>query len=408
MEALARSLQKIRSRMYTLDEFPFLSRETLSKTLLPEISKLSEEDLKVRAMHLTGRQLDTLLLELKDSANPDAMQAAVAILRNRFSPRLLKLLTRLFQYNPHSPGLLLAARGMVSEANRLRLDPCEGLFLFRFAKEEDLTKALCAAVEEEGGDIDEFCRRYALDPASPLARKTFLIYLAGSAKERLLRNKAWVLQLIQEEEPEALTPLIQNYLSRFAFAEFSQNINLKIRERLGEPRESVFWMPYTAKEREIFIQWSFLYELKVHSVNYPEKYKILSNYRDQIISCKQTPDQQMLVIDFGRMVILDPSDRPYAFCCRRSHFEEEMKQCEDSAWRRLSSIEEKGEAMTSRDFIIENREDPWMKLVFEGVERLYVAEMLDIKLGLEPDTRKKTAGSGKRARVKKSERDRER
>ncbi len=401
MEALQQSLQRIRSRMYTLDEFPFLSREALPETLLPDVCQLPEEDLRDRATHLRGRELDALVLDLKDSRDPLAIQAAARLLRYRFSPRLLKLLTRLFQYNADSPGIVLATREMAEEAERLQRYPEEGIFLFRFAGAEDITESLCRAVEEEGGCIDEFCSRYAIDPASPLARKTFLTYLASSSKEVLLRNKKWVLRYIEREEPEDLTPLIRNYLNSFAFAEFSRSINLKIRERLGEPHESVLWEPYTGKEREVFAQWSFLHELKVHSVNYPEKYKVLSNYYDQILSCKLTPDRQILIIDFGVMIILDPVDKPYSFYCRRSHFEEQMKLHGDSTQWLLSAMEKKGQAMTSRDFMIENREDKCMKLIFEGVESLYIGEMLDINMGLEPDTRKKRPSSPKGAKVKK-------
>ena len=44
---------------------------------------------------------------------------------------------------------------------------------------------------------------------------------------------------------------------------------------------------------------------------------------------------------------------------------------------------------TARDFIIEEIEEPCVKLSYEGIDILYINEMMDIKIGLEPDLRKK-------------------
>ena len=393
METLQQSLQNIRGRMYTLDEFPFVKRESLPDTILPEVAGLDEKALKARAFLLTGRELDALLLDLAGCRGPLSIEAGTKLLRYRFSPRVLKLMTRLYQYNMDSPGLAVAAREMVGEAKVRNHYPKEGLFLFRFGEAEDPAEALIAVLAEDGGNIDGFCSHYAIDPDSPLAQKSFLLYLIRGTREALLLNKKWLLQYLEREEPEVLTPLIENYLNTFALAEFSRSVNLMIRDRLGEPHESPLWEPYTGKEREVFAQWSFLHELKVHSVDYPEKYRVLSSYYDQIISCKLTPDQQILVIDFGVMVILDPADRPYSFYCRRTFYEEQMRQHEDSTHWLLSAMEKKGPIVTARDFIIENREDKCMRITYEGIESLYINEMLDIKMGLEPDMRNQAAGS---------------
>jgi hypothetical protein len=61
--------------------------------------------------------------------------------------------------------------------------------------------------------------------------------------------------------------------------------------------------------------------------------------------------------------------------------------------------------LTARDFMIEEIEEPCIKLSYEGIDVLYINEMLDIKMGLEPDMRRKQlAKLRKRKFVIKNER----
>lgn len=388
MEALEQSLESISERLYTYSEFPLINREILPKTIIPEILQLGKAELDNYAIRLAGKFLDGLLYDLIDCQDQKAIDRANIILRLRFSPRLVKLTGRLFQYNFHSMGLKQACKALTEEGNRRGLLPVEGLFVFRFASQDDVKEALIQAADEEGRDLSHLCKSYYIDPDSPLARKSFFSYLVRGGKKELLTNKDWLLFYLETEDLDTLIPLIRNYLSSLTLAEYSRRINLKITERMGDPYESVDWETFTRQERQSFAQWNFLYKLKVHSQKHPQKYKILSRYYDNIRSCKISEDGRVLIIDFGDIVILDPKDRLVSYFCNKEFFLRSLDNSDGDSELLLSMIDKKGPTISARDFIIEKREEKCIKLSYEGIDSLYINGMLDIKMGLEPDMRR--------------------
>jgi hypothetical protein len=101
-----------------------------------------------------------------------------------------------------------------------------------------------------------------------------------------------------------------------------------------------------------------------------------------------------LIIDFGHLVIMDPKDKPHSYVLSKSYFEEQIKGKEENRDLIFYRIDREGHIVSARDFIIENKEAKYMKLTYQGIESLYLNEMLDIKMGIQPDLRKKV-GMGK-------------
>jgi hypothetical protein len=102
MTKFQRVIEEIGARFYTVQEYPFLDRERLPAGVLDRAATLASRDFTTFAARLRGSELDALLFDIKNSKNQKALQAGFKVLRLRFSPRLLKLISRLFQYNMES------------------------------------------------------------------------------------------------------------------------------------------------------------------------------------------------------------------------------------------------------------------------------------------------------------------
>jgi len=392
MSRFQQAIEDIGSRFYTAQEYPFLCRDRLPTGVLDRILDLGAGDLPTFAAKLKGRELDSLLFDLRDSKTRKEFQVGIEVLRLRFSPRLLKLISGLFQYSMDSSSLKEACRALVLEAAERDSYPKEGRFLWKFLKVEDIFSSLRLAVKEEGGDISKCCIAWGIDPESPFAKKSFLHYLSEADKSTLLANRNWMVALIEKEEAEELEVLIKNYLSSLDLLEYQDGVCLAIWARLGDAYESPDWVPYTKKQRDLMAQWNFLHLLKIHTLAFPEKFEILKRYYSQIRSCKSFSEHSLLVIDFGDVVVVDLERHPFSFFYQKQKYEEEMRRWEEEKIIPAFLMNNR-KAVTARDFMIEKKEEPYMKLSYIGVDKFYVQELMDIKMGFEPDMRRKTVAS---------------
>jgi hypothetical protein len=381
-----------------VQEYPFLDRERLPAGVLDRAATLASRDFTIFSARLRGSELDALLFDIKNSKHQKALQAGFKVLRLRFSPRLLKLISRLFQYNMESESLKEACRSLVLEAAERNSYPKEGIFLWKFSQAENLPMALCLAASEENGDLSKCCTAWDIDPKSPLARKSFFRFLCGADKSALLINRSWMISFVEQEESEALAALIKNYLSSLDFFEYQDGVCLAIWDRLGDPFESPEWETYTKAQRDSMAQWNFLHLLKIHALSFPQKLEILGKYHSRIRSCKKLPETNLLVIDFGEIVVVDLDDQPFSFFYQKEKYEEEMRRWEGEEQIMPVFLRRDRKVTTARDFIIEEKEEPYMKLCYAGVDRFYIQELMDIKMELEPDMRQKAARRGRKSK----------
>ncbi len=58
-------------------------------------------------------------------------------------------------------------------------------------------------------------------------------------------------------------------------------MNRAILKRLGEPGISGKWEAYTEEAKQKFSQWCYCHRLKLHTLEFPVKYKVLSQFRER-------------------------------------------------------------------------------------------------------------------------------
>ncbi len=403
---LKRKIIALKGRFFTLEEFPFIGEGVLPRDTLKRALRIPESEITYFALSLRGKEIDGLILELRDASDHDSVDMASRILELRTSARILKLLTILYQYNYASIGLKTVISRMFHIIKERKTFGREAAFIDRFGAETGKFTAVCRAIDECGMDIDQCFRTFNIHSDSPFAAETALLYLENANKDALMLNRRWMIRSVERHEPDRLFGLIANYLSAFAIIELHDGVNLAILNKIGQPYMSVNWGSYDIKLREKFAQWCFLHQLKLHSYNYPKKFTVLSKYYEQVINSYTIDEENLLVIDFGDLVLVDMAANFFSLFYDKETFESEMKD-----WRKSKAAQAGEEAeiqeaesqeafvpsflrinkkyITARDFIIEEIEEPSVMLSYEGLELLYIQEMLDIKMGLEPDMRKK-------------------
>lgn len=392
---LKKILSGLRDRFFTKEEFPFIRKDLLPQNTLSTAMGLPASHLKAYAAGLKGRELDGLLLELRDAEKPEEMERGVRILELRWSERLAKLLTVLYQYNYNSKGLSAALRKLsqILEEDGKNGDGKEAAFIRRFGGKEDKFAAASEAIREHDMDIGWCFRDCKIQCESPFALEAALRFLNHAEAEGFSKNRSHVVRTLEKHKPEQVHRLINNYLSRFTQVEMDDGINLAILQMLGRDLEAPEWLAYDAKLRRRFRQWLYLHDLKMHSLQYPKKYAVLSEYYEQVNGSRHISEENLFLIDFGDLVISDISTDPFSHFCDKETFEKEMQLWENSKenqepYRPVFLRPDKKTA-SARDFIIEEIEAPCVRLSYEGVDVLYIQEMLDIKMGLEPDMRRK-------------------
>ena len=402
---LKKVLQGLSTRFYTLEEFPTLKRETLPEGILDRAMALPELQIKSFGAGLKGKELEGLILDLRDTEDPDRIYRGCQILAQRSTKRILKLLTILYQYNYSSHGLNTALHQMAEQLQRRGHHSPEEAFVWHLGLEEKKMPVVSRMIEENENSISACFKALNISEMSPFAKETAYLYLTDAPREGFKVNTRWLVATIQERWEEELKKVVRHYLESFQLHDYQDGVNLEILKKLGRPYDSMEWDGFSKEIKDRFTQWHYLHRLRIHSMQHPKKYIILSKYLLQVVNSYELRDEELMVIDFGDIVLADVAGSPYSFFYEKEAFEKEMTQWEISkreaaAWEPDNEedppkvqiptfLRKDKDNRTARDFIIEEVEEACVKLSYEGIDILYIDEMLDIKMGLEPDLRRK-------------------
>ena len=272
-------------------------------------------------------------------------------------------------------------------------DPDENVFIRGFGNKEDKVKAACEAIYEWDMCIDRCFFDLKIRIESPLAKQAMFMFLCDAPKEGIEKNRLHIVRAIESRNAEDIYGVVNNYLSRFSMGDYDDGINLTILHKLGRDFDSSKWQEYDAGIKGEFARWVYLHDLKIHSLPFPRKYDILSKYWHRLIDSRRIDSEDLMIMDFGDLVIVDVSTDPFSYFFEKGTFERELR-----TWKEGHSEEEEYRPVflspdskhpSARDYMIEEIESPCIMFGYGGIDILYIREMLDIKMGLEPDMRRR-------------------
>ena len=148
-------IKGLKDRFYTIEEFPLLDRGVLPQGILLRAMEVPKDKLEYFAFRLRGKELEGLLLELKDTYDEKIIERAYRILAVRLTTRILKLLAILFQYNYTSFGLITVLDKLSTKIRLKENYNAAEAFFWHLGQAEDKFAVLGQIIDEHGKDINK-------------------------------------------------------------------------------------------------------------------------------------------------------------------------------------------------------------------------------------------------------------
>lgn len=385
MSGFNEAITSIKERFFTFEEFPLVERGRFPRNCIKRAMTIDEYKVAAYALALTGKEVEALMLELTTSVDLAEIKRAVNIVCLRSSRRIIKLTTMLCQYNYDAQGVKLLCSEIVDADSNGNI-PRES-FLGKFGKAEDKIAVFTEAVLEEGQDIHAVYLKYGILEESPMAMEGSYSFFGTCEKTAFLMNCRLMIKLMEQYSKVKLTSILTNYLESLSVAEYNDNINLVILDKLGEPYVSPDWEAYDSHLWDKFAQWNYLYKLKLHCKDRPEKFHVLVKYYGQVRTNYTICDDSVLITDFGWLIMADEKECEDGYLYDRSFFEKEMAEWKSDPERVPTFLKKNWGILTAREYMLSTEDAPCIKFTFRGIHRYYIQEILDIKLNLEPDMR---------------------
>ncbi len=379
------AIDAIRGRFFLLDEFPHWNRDRLPKGVIKEAMAVDKEDLEAFSYSLTGKQLEAILLDILLLKSLEEQERIAAILNIRFSPRLIKLFYTLYQTYYDVDAVRLILRKLIREAKRRSIFLESGAFFWEFGDFADPFEEVKLAFVNKWEKLDDFFEVYNIRKDTRLAMEIRLRCLEDAELPMIYNNLHHFMYLLERKPEKYLMTAITNYIYLSDVRTMIKEVCLLILDHIGEPSRSLKWEGYDRKVTEKFSEWYFDHHLSLHSVQYPKKYEILSKYYNSVRQNYEL-ERSAFVIEFDKIVVVDMPDDPFSYFFDKWEFDRIMKEW-DEIGTEPSFYKEGSEQISARDYIIENKDEPCIILLYEGVDLMYIDEILDIKIGLTPDFR---------------------
>ena len=172
------------------------------------------------------------------------------------------------------------------------------------------------------------------------------------------------------------------FVCAFSEKEYLSAVNEQLLESLGEPESSEGWRAYQPPQRQKFIRWRYLRDMRRYFDLNEKKLGVVAGYLTHIkgVRTEGNPDNIILIVDFGEFAVLDDeSETDFSYLCDKFALGKILEE---------KNIETEGKKLAdARSFILEEADDDLIRLNFFSVGKLYIQETLNILLGITPDTR---------------------
>jgi hypothetical protein len=295
--------------------------ERFSLDPLVAIEALDPESVASFASTLTAAQLDGLLLAFPNVGSHKLQKKVAAVLAERLTLRVVKLFFSLYQHQYDNEPIAYLASVISQAAEKKGLESEQVRFLSGFTGETDAFGKINDHIFGVCLELETYFRTYGIRVDSRLAFRVRKECFLAADSNSFHHNSRQLTYHIDHTPPGELTDIVARYLSEVSMMDFHEGVNLSILAALGEPMASIEWAPFSLELRTKFAQWVFLHRLKLHSLGYPQKYKVLSKYFERIVSSYPLEDGAVLVIDFGDIVVADIKEKPYSYFYKRREFD---------------------------------------------------------------------------------------
>jgi len=385
-------IENLALKFLLVEEFPFEDRRDEWKLAVDECIRIPEKEVSRYAVALGGRRVENLIFACFDEGEdkPDSLtsERLLQVLEIRMSKRLIEIIWQFYQFkykqeNPNIQAILRIAGDYIEEK---ALSTPEALMLEIFYKGRGKDQ-IVEMLNQQSMPINSFAGLHKLNLKGPMLKSISKKYLSQCTKFDYHLNEAWMIRLIGEVGLNKITDMVSNYLDCFDVEEYLTKINLCILEKMGYPYASLDWKEIPDPLKRKFSDWNALRLLEGHFLSKSnKKYVLLSKYISSSIKVFFLRNEELLVIDFGKFVVMDDVLlETYSFLVAKEYFDkiqEELETCSIASF-----VKSRDDMTPAREYVIDETDSNVFQLDYQEVGKLYIKKTLDIMLGLEPDTR---------------------
>jgi hypothetical protein len=378
-------LRELTPRFFLPSEFPGRQPDDNIALLIDAACTLSLDMQERFALELKSAEVESLILYLPN-ARESERACIEQLLKTRSSSRILELFWAFFQYRYQDNNVVHTAQAIIAstpEDNNGRSSGIRNLRLFALGEGfNDLLNKLLTT----GAPLKVFAAEEGLIPNSPLASKLFEQFFGKCGRDGFLLNEKRLLRILDSLPGKTGEIITVNYLRSLDRTEFLPGVNAYILNRWGEPYTSPDWADIPPELRQKFAEWISYRRLAEHFVKNKLKLRILNTVVPYMRRVQLGNNASFIAADFGGFYIVDDNElSSYSYYVETELF---AKLCADPDMPGLEELKNSEKRIVAaRDFMIEEAEDGFMQLDYENVGRLFIMDLLNIKLNVTPDLR---------------------
>lgn len=377
-------IKDISPRFFLSSEFPFRQPGDEARQLLQAAVGLSPHDLEHYSYQLKSTEIETLILCLPFEEEYGAAFIA-SILKHRANKRLFEIFWPFYQYHYKNDNVAGVAKIIVSHDNNVGAETAALRNLRIFAIGDGFDVLLNKLLTDKT-PLGVFAAEEALLVDSPLAERLFSLYFGQCHKDGYILNERRLLRILTILQRAELEQVVMNYILKMDRHEFLQDVNTYILEHWGEPFKSADWAAIPQDLQQKFVEWISYRRLKLHFEKNKVKLRILNNFVPYIRQVQLSGDASFFAADFGAFYIVDDNDiSAYSYYVDKDMFESINGDADKHGFEDIKDHFK--ELTDARGFMIDETEEKFVQLEYENLGRLYITDMLNIKLNVTPDLR---------------------
>ncbi|NLC43544.1 MAG: hypothetical protein GX783_04605 [Clostridiales bacterium] len=377
-------LNSVRINHPYVEEIAWVDRNDEAIILLQQIDTLQGRELVEYANSLPNSKLNLLFHALKKDITQDQKEKLFIILSSRMKKRFYKYNWIMLQEH-YTNANLRESFALISDYIKDNVPTIYDLSLaskMNFYDEKLVEQAL-NVLKAEGDILINFYARYNIRKESSFAKAISQEFFMHCNSDGFHKNSRLFLDEIQETS-KSHCPYISHYLEVMTVNDYVEDINIYLLSLYNSPDKSCgIWDSISKELKTKLEEWTKLKDIGMYMGNHSEKFFFWKNYYQAIEKTKWCPELQLLFLYLPGYVVVDSEDKEYASYLYkeiafnrtfRSH-NDEIDLVNQASW----SLDPDS-VVSIKDAILENKRSEIYELNYEGIDKLYIRDYLDMIL----------------------------
>lgn len=378
------ALNSVRTNHPYVEEIAYIDRNDEAIKLLQHIEALEGYQLKEYANSLPNSRLELVFHALKKEIKHEQKEKLFSILSIRMKQRF-------FQYNwimlqeHYTNANLRESFALIADYLKENVPTkYERSLASKIDFRDDKLVDHALEVLKSGEDnLSDFFLRYNIRKGSKFAKAITQEFFLRCDSEGFQKNSQLFLDEIQNPN-SSLCQLINRYLEIMSVSEYVEDINNYLLLLYNSRDEACgIWDTISEELKVKLLAWTTLKDMGLYMGNHSEKYFFWKNYYQAIRKTKWYPGLNLLFLYIPGHVVVDPKDNEnVSYLYKEAAFNKAFRDLntETDLTGQITWSLDPENIVSMKDAILENKRSEIYMLNYEGIDKLYIRDYLDMIL----------------------------